>query len=84
MRTVPAKPCKKCGDDGMADGECSWCGGHGLVHGYDGEPNDCRRCGNSGSQYPPRCPTCSAFRAVDTDELERRWRIIIATEKEER
>ena len=61
--TVPVESaCKRCGDNHLPTTRCSLCGGHGLVTGGYGEPEDCPDCGNSGMVWPPRCPHCHAFR----------------------
>lgn len=57
-------PCKRCGNTDTPDTTCGYCGGPGLVHGYEGDPMTCPRCGCSGMEWPPRCPKCSAFRAM--------------------
>lgn len=63
MTTAVVKPCKRCGDERPANTLCGRCGGHGLIHGYEGEPLDCPECGCSGIQFPPRCPGCGAWRS---------------------
>jgi hypothetical protein len=63
------KPCKKCGSTKDADTQCSNCGGYGLVDTMGG-PDDCPYCGCSGVQYPPICPDCCAYRALDLPTKE--------------
>lgn len=54
--------CKRCGDERPPTTQCSMCGGHGLVTGYMGDPEDCPDCGCSGMIWPPRCLSCWGFR----------------------
>ena len=58
-------PCKHCGSEKCPDTSCSHCGGHGLVHGYEGDPRDCPSCGGSGIQWPAVCPDCSKWRSME-------------------
>jgi hypothetical protein len=58
-------PCCNCGSVKRPCTTCSWCGGHGMVTGYGGDPTECRPCGYSGAQWPPTCPDCSKFRSME-------------------
>ena len=60
-----ANHCRRCGDTRPPETRCWYCGGYGLVHGQEGDPQDCPKCGCSGIQWPPRCLTCGGFRKAN-------------------
>lgn len=66
MSATTVDICGRCGTDEPADDMCSFCGGHGVVSVYSAYDFEgcafCPRCGGSGTEYPPRCPKCAAFR----------------------
>lgn len=41
--------------------KCSRCGGYGLVHGMEGDPQDCPSCGCGGVVWPSYCVKCGSF-----------------------